>query len=161
MMKVPVCYFFFCKEYLATELEASYKLGYRDVVEHALNDIYDSIDYEPIELDNDGTPLLLMAMSKQISKDCYLVGPTYLKELQGMTETHHDDYLEILKSDPNFNEENAHFLADITIANYNKAYEAIQKVFDKFNKLKMDNDENYAILMNVVYKNIPTQEDLI
>ena len=102
MMNIPVCRFILCEHTLVDELVGSKECGFHYVIDKALNDIFNTNEDDPISLHNDGTPMLLMAMGKQISKDCYIIDHHHLMELVAMTSTHHNDYLALSEDVPHF-----------------------------------------------------------
>ena len=174
MMNFPICRFILCEHALVDELVRTNECGFHAVIDKALNDIFNSNVDEPISLDNDGTPMLLMAMGKPISKDCYIIDHHHLMELVAMTSTHHDDYLALSEAVPHFEKKENRSLADESIVNYdsivnyNKAYEVFQNVLDEFGKKNSGGVANnattvnkYDILMFVEQHQEPTQEDLI
>lgn len=168
MMNFPVCHFILCEHTLVDELVRTNECGFHAVIDKALNDIFNSNEGEPHTLNCDGTPVLLMAMGKPISKDCYIIDHHHLMELVEMTSTHHDDYLELLAAIPHLEEKENLSLAEESIVNYNKSYEVLQNVLDEFGKKNekgvaknATTVNKYDILMFVEQHPEPTQEDLI
>ena len=168
MMNFPICRFILCEHTLVDELNRANECGFHAVIDKALNDIFNSNEDEPISLYNDGTPMLLMAIGKPISKDCYIIDHHHLMELVAMTSTHHDDYLALSEAVPHFEKKENRSLAEEDIANYNKAYETFQQLLGEFGKKNSEGVANnattvnkYDILMFVEQHPEPTQEDLI
>ena len=168
MMNFPICRFILCEHTLVDELNRANACGFHSIIDKALNDIFNSNEDEPISLYNDGTPMLLMAMGKPISKDCYIIDHHHLMELVAMTSTHHDDYLALSEAVPHFEKKENRSLAEEDIANYNKAYETFQQLLGEFGKKNSEGVANnattvnkYDILMFVEQHPEPTQEDLI